>query len=535
MINLRKHLSRGLCVVAACMTLASVFIIALAKEDEDLEVSNLPSSIQEIEPSPSPSPTPTPMPTQDMTEDSATSVQEPEMTQQPNVTGTIPDNLPTPSVTPSQKADDVMPISTLEPEKEASEDEDVLPSAETIDEPEPPPAPTPNDMPETSVAPSAVPSLEPTMDEQPETTPFPTPEPNEEADEIEEEFPPEETAAEPIPEYPPAWAESGQAYLKGNLVVAEQIRLLQSTLCERIDVIRQAFSMPEYVAVTYDPDNIMDVFAIYAARHGMTDNFPYNVEIGSQSARDELWSIFWDLTHVNGMVKRVGNREVYSIRVTRSSYADVLKRYALTPVQRSVLSGLMANKNVLESQLNNSILSTLSDEEFAQVEMELGDIAGERRTVLLAALSLEGKVRYFWGGKSYYVGWDNRWGQMRTVTSEGSKTTGSGLPFGMDCSGFVSWAFINAGGDRETLRYIGNGTANQWRNSKSIDWNEVQPGDLLFYQNPASPGTNHVGIVVGRDSDGNLRVVHCSSSRNGVVVTGAAGFKYARRPYIYAN
>ena len=58
----------------------------------------------------------------------------------------------------------------------------------------------------------------------------------------------------------------------------------------------------------------------------------------------------------------------------------------------------------------------------------------------------------------------------------------------------------------------------------------AQPGDLVFY-----PDDSHVGIVGGKDADGNLLIVHCSGGANGVVITGAAGFTAAARPDCFAN
>ena len=42
------------------------------------------------------------------------------------------------------------------------------------------------------------------------------------------------------------------------------------------------------------------------------------------------------------------------------------------------------------------------------------------------------------------LGWDSRWGQLRKVTAEGSSSTGTYRPYGLDCSGFVDWVFYNA-------------------------------------------------------------------------------------------
>lgn len=63
------------------------------------------------------------------------------------------------------------------------------------------------------------------------------------------------------------------------------------------------------------------------------------------------------------------------------------------------------------------------------------DLSMERRMVVTYALALVDKVDYFWGGKSLVLGWDDRWGELTEVTAEGSATTDTGQPYGLDCSG----------------------------------------------------------------------------------------------------
>jgi len=327
----------------------------------------------------------------------------------------------------------------------------------------------------------------------------------------------------------PGWADSDQEYISGNLEVAEQIRLLESQLRDRVSRALVSYKLTED-AVTYEDSNFLDIFAVYAVKHDMTDNFPYDVEFNDQDAREELLEIFNQMTRVNKV-------DSDNLTVRRLTYEEVMDENEFDDSQKAVLADLVNEEagTLLQDMYDTSILSTLSDEEFAAIEEAISqDVSGARRSVLLAALSLEGKINYFWGGKSYHVGWDQRWGQQGLVTADGSSSTGTVRSYGMDCSGFVSWAFINGGGDQSVLAYIGNGTANQFSNSYAISWEEAQPGDLLFYKAPNAGGINHVGIVVSNDEDG-LKVVHCSSGKNGVVVTGKAGFQYVRRPYIYSE
>lgn len=155
------------------------------------------------------------------------------------------------------------------------------------------------------------------------------------------------------------------------------------------------------------------------------------------------------------------------------------------------------------------------------------DLSMERRMVVTYALALVDKVDYFWGGKSLVLGWDDRWGELMEVTAGGSDTTGTEQPYGLDCSGFVDWAFYNASGGSYIIGQ-GGGAAAQHANCVDIEWDEVQPGDLLFY-----PEDEHVGIAAGRDWLGRLLVVHCASGTGGVAISHRTGFETAARPMWY--
>ena len=165
------------------------------------------------------------------------------------------------------------------------------------------------------------------------------------------------------------------------------------------------------------------------------------------------------------------------------------------------------------------------------VRSEAGsDVSEERVSIVAAACSLIGKVGYFWGGKSYAIGWDDSWGSPMTVSAEASKSSGTVRSYGLDCSGFVAWSYYNGLGGKDAG--IGNHTTTQWNASEMVDSQSAKPGDLVFYH-PASAGDdNHVGIVVGVNDNGSLLVVHCSSSQNGVMTGEAwsAGFQYVRSP-----
>ena len=156
------------------------------------------------------------------------------------------------------------------------------------------------------------------------------------------------------------------------------------------------------------------------------------------------------------------------------------------------------------------------------------DLSPQRRAVVTTACQLVGKINYFWGGKSLAIGWDRRWGQLMQVTAPGSQSTGTWRPFGMDCSGFVTWVFYNASGGTYILGG-GGGTSSQHAACTAITAAQAQPGDIVFYGDDS-----HVGIVGGRDASGNLLIIHCASGYDTVVITGQGSFSaFARPPYSF--
>ena len=163
------------------------------------------------------------------------------------------------------------------------------------------------------------------------------------------------------------------------------------------------------------------------------------------------------------------------------------------------------------------------------------DISEERVNVISAAYSLVGKVGYFWGGKSRVIGWDSSWGTAATVSAGGSKSSGTTRAYGLDCSGFVTWAFVNGYKDTEKGDAIGEGTTDQWEHCETINAQDAQPGDLVFQRGPEGGSNNHVGILVGQTDEGDWIAVHCSSGQNGVVVGEAysASFRYIRCPSVF--
>lgn len=132
-----------------------------------------------------------------------------------------------------------------------------------------------------------------------------------------------------------------------------------------------------------------------------------------------------------------------------------------------------------------------------------------RKHILTTALSLVGKVPYFWGGKSG-PGWNDEWNTPKLVTAAGSSSTGTIRPYGLDCSGFSTWVFTTAVGVN-----IGAGCNGQYPNTYAVSASELLPGDLGFLAD--DDGWGHVLIFAGYGESGERMWVH-SSGGSGVIL-----------------
>lgn len=227
-----------------------------------------------------------------------------------------------------------------------------------------------------------------------------------------------------------------------------------------------------------------------------------------------------------------GDTVILRITVTVKDYLQMADEYRFNAEQHKLLEELMQPEyQELFAALTGSYQDIeLSPDEVAKIMENLpADLSEARREVVLTAYQLLGRVHYFWGGKSLVIGWDSRWGMPMEVTAEGSSTTGTVRPFGLDCSGMVDWVFYNQSGGQYVIGHGGGATA-QHSYCTPIDWSDAQPGDLVFY-----PEDSHVGIVCGFDGSGNVLIIHCASSENNVVVTGKSGFTSIGRPEYFAD
>jgi peptidoglycan DL-endopeptidase LytE len=94
---------------------------------------------------------------------------------------------------------------------------------------------------------------------------------------------------------------------------------------------------------------------------------------------------------------------------------------------------------------------------------------------------------------------------------------GGSDPSGFDCSGFVWYVFSQHG------IVVPRTVIEQFRAGQPVRGNQLQPGDLVFFETSGGPAS-HVGVVVGGDE-----FVHAPSSRGEVRVERLAAPYWARR------
>ena len=68
---------------------------------------------------------------------------------------------------------------------------------------------------------------------------------------------------------------------------------------------------------------------------------------------------------------------------------------------------------------------------------------------------------------------------------------GGATPSGFDCSGFVQYVYKHFGYS------LPRGSNDQYRKGTAVSKSELQPGDLIFFDNGTGTPTSHVGIYIG--------------------------------------
>ena len=291
------------------------------------------------------------------------------------------------------------------------------------------------------------------------------------------------------------------------------------------------------ISVTGQPADWVEVLAVFAVKVAGADADAADVATMDADRIARLKAVFWDMTAIATEVETINHpgsgdddgwteRNLY-ITITAKTAEEMKTAYHFNRNQIAALEELLEQRALLLELLED--VYSVSGDTAALIRNLPEDLSPEREAVVRTACSLVGKVNYFWGGKSLVFGWDTRWGELRQVTAAGSSTTGTYRPYGLDCSGFVDWVFFNQSGGSYVIGH-GGGATMQHNYCTDISWSDVQPGDLVFY-----PDNSHVGIVGGRNANGELLIIHCASGYNNVVITGLEGFASVGRPQYYGE
>lgn len=94
-------------------------------------------------------------------------------------------------------------------------------------------------------------------------------------------------------------------------------------------------------------------------------------------------------------------------------------------------------------------------------------------------------------------------------------------PSSFDCSGFTWWVAKNVLGID-----IGTGTWTQSVSGTPVSRANLQPGDLVFFQNTYEAGLSHVGIYIGND-----QFIHAENETTGVRISDLNSQYYSSRWY----
>jgi cell wall-associated NlpC family hydrolase len=177
--------------------------------------------------------------------------------------------------------------------------------------------------------------------------------------------------------------------------------------------------------------------------------------------------------------------------------------------------GLLHQEDVLDTPDSRSELTSDADADLADVNalvehstLQLPDVAGitAEPNELDLDLNLELDLDLDVDAVSIVPGQEIVDSAMRYLGTR--YVWGGTTPAGFDCSGFVYFV-LNSTGHPAPRDHGG-----QLRIGDRVPASELEPGDLLFFQNTYMPGISHGGIYIG---DG--RFIHANTPGSGVVIS----------------
>ena len=153
-----------------------------------------------------------------------------------------------------------------------------------------------------------------------------------------------------------------------------------------------------------------EVLAVFAVKTAGSDQ-GVDVATLDQDRVNRLTEVFWDMTSLSSEEKTVEHpatgdtaawtETVLHITITAKTADEMRIAYAFTEDQNNALDALLADRAALSS-LAGSL--SITDADARSVLNALPDsLSPERRAVVETALTLYGKVNYFWGGCALFL------------------------------------------------------------------------------------------------------------------------------------
>ncbi|MBQ8534898.1 MAG: DUF5011 domain-containing protein [Bacilli bacterium] len=170
-------------------------------------------------------------------------------------------------------------------------------------------------------------------------------------------------------------------------------------------------------------------------------------------------------------------------------------------LEKTSLETYLKNKGWSLTELNNLIIrSSRAAGLYSQEAAATSAVA--LQTVLAQKYNL--KLPYWWGGKSWDIGADKSWGIYKEKYSEEYDV--NYYYYGLDCSGFTTWAYVNAGYNIKRGQY-----PSYWGNTTKLTKDNGEIGDFLVEK-------GHVTIIVGKTKEGYIKA-EAAGKGPGMVLT----------------
>lgn len=254
--------------------------------------------------------------------------------------------------------------------------------------------------------------------------------------------------------------------------VAEFNKEIQTLVDEHKDADEGRKVYVDYEGMNSEPSNYYDIMCVYMVKYGYENTATKMNETNKQN----LKAVFDDMCRYT--TEKVTEKKYLEVRITLKSYTEMSEQYQFDEERKETLNQLMSaciTSNPSGSQTGGSQISglqgSLTPQEITSITDKITDPT--QKTVASFVLS---KVGYPY--------------------SQSLRNSGKAF----DCSSLAYYAWKSAGID---IAFGGSTTAAaeaQGLKNKSVKEENLQPGDLIFYNyttNGRYKNISHVGIYVG--------------------------------------